>query len=35
LGENGYKTVKERYSLQAVVDTLEQVIKKTYDNEPT
>jgi glycosyltransferase involved in cell wall biosynthesis len=35
LGENGYQTVKERYSLQAVVDTLEQVIKKTYDTEPT
>ena len=35
LGENGYKTVKERYSLQAVVDTLEQVIKELYDTEPT
>jgi len=35
LGENGYKTVKERYSLQVVVDTLEQVIKKTYDTQPT
>jgi len=35
LGENGYKTVKERYSLQAVVDTLEQVIEELYDTEPT
>lgn len=35
LGENGYKTAKERYSLQAVVDTLEQVIKGIYDTEPT
>jgi glycosyltransferase involved in cell wall biosynthesis len=35
LGENGYKTVKERYSLQAVVDTLEQVIKELYDTEST
>jgi len=35
LGENGYETVKERYSLQAVVDTLEQVIKELYDTKPT
>jgi glycosyltransferase involved in cell wall biosynthesis len=35
LGENAYKTVKERYSLQAVVDTLEQVIRDLYDTEPT
>ena len=35
LGENGYKMVKERYSLQAVVDTLERVIKGLYDTEPT
>lgn len=33
LGENGYETVKERYSLHAVVDTLEQVIKGLYDTE--
>jgi glycosyltransferase involved in cell wall biosynthesis len=31
LGENGYKSVKECYSLQAVVDTLEQVIKELDD----
>jgi glycosyltransferase involved in cell wall biosynthesis len=35
LGENGYKTVNEHYSLQAVVDTLERVIKELYDTEPT
>jgi glycosyltransferase involved in cell wall biosynthesis len=35
LGQNGYKSVKERYSLHAVVDTLEQVIKEIYDTEPT
>jgi len=35
LGENGYKTVKARYSLQAVVDTLEQVITELYDTQPT
>ena len=35
LGENAYKTVKERYSLQAVVDTLEQVIAELCDTGPT
>lgn len=35
LGENGCKTAKERYSLQAVVDTLEQVIEELYETEPT
>ncbi|MGZ7115562.1 MAG: glycosyltransferase family 4 protein [Halobacteriota archaeon] len=35
LGENAYKTVKERYSSQAVVDTLEKVIMNLYDTEPT
>ncbi len=35
LGENGYKSVKEGYSLQAVVDTLEEVLKGLDDSQST